>query len=61
MTFHYQDLASVSDWLKYISQVTRPVISTSQIWVAIHHQYAISELVAFHFAWKPVVASRDVG
>lgn len=35
-----------------------PIRSTSQIWIAIHHQNAISELVPSHFAGQQVVALR---
>ena len=46
MTCHYPDLRSVSDWLKQVSQVARPIRSTTQIWVVKHHQYGISTLVS---------------
>ena len=44
MTCHYQDLRSASDWLKQISQVARPIRSTTQIWLVTRHQYGISAL-----------------
>ena len=37
MTRHHPDLGSASDWLKQISQVARPIRSTTQIWVATRH------------------------
>ena len=46
MTRHYPDLGSASDWLNQISQVARPIRSTTQIWVVMHHQYGISALVS---------------
>ena len=46
MTHHNPDLGSASDWLKQISQVARPIRSTSQIWVVTHHQYGISALIS---------------
>ena len=39
-------MGSASDWLKQISQVPRPIRSTSQIWVVTCHQYGISALVS---------------
>ena len=35
MTHHYPDLGSASDRLKQISHVTRPIRSTTQIWVVL--------------------------
>ena len=46
MTFTIKDLDSVSDWLKQISFATRPIRSTTQIWVVTRHQYGISSLVS---------------
>ena len=46
MTRHYPDLASASDWLNQISRATRPIRSTTQIWVVTRHQYGISALVS---------------
>ena len=43
---HYADLGSASDWLNQISRATRPIRSTSQIWVVTRHQYGISALVS---------------
>ena len=45
MTRHYPDLGSASDWLNQISQVARPIRSTTQSWVLMRHQYGISALV----------------
>jgi len=42
MTPHYPDLGSASDWLSQISNMTRPVRCTTQIWVVTRHQYGIS-------------------
>ena len=46
MTRHYPDLASASDWLNQISRATRPIRSTTQIWVVTRHQYGISVLIS---------------
>ena len=47
MTFTFtKDLDSVSDWLKQIFFATRPIRSTTQIWVVTRHQYGISALVS---------------
>ena len=35
-----------SDWLNQISHATRPIKSTTQIWVVSRHQYGISTLVS---------------
>ena len=43
---HYPDLGNASDWLKPISLTTRPIRSTTQIWVVMRHQYGISAVVA---------------
>ena len=39
-------MGSASDWLKQISQVPRPIRSTSQIWAVTRRQYGISVLVS---------------
>ncbi|CAH3128628.1 unnamed protein product, partial [Porites lobata] len=39
---HYPDLGNAPDWLKQISLVTRPIRSTTQIWVVTRNQYGIS-------------------
>ena len=46
MTRHYPDLGSACDWLNQISQVARPIRSTTQIWVVMRHQYETSALVS---------------
>ena len=46
MTRHYPDLGSASDWLNQISLATRPIRSTTQIWVVTRHQYGISVLIS---------------
>ena len=46
MTHHYLNLGSASDWLNQISQVARPIRSTTQIWVMTRHQYGISVLAS---------------
>ena len=43
MTRHYLVLGCVSDW---ISNATRPIRSTTQVWVVTRHQYGISALVS---------------
>ena len=45
----YVDLGSASDWLKQNSLAPRPIRSSTQIWVVLHH-----------FAGKPVVVSRNL-
>ena len=45
MMHHYPDLGSASDWLKQISHVVRPIRSTIQIWVVMHHHYGLSAIV----------------
>ena len=42
---HYSDLRRTSDWLKQISLSARPIRSTTQIRVELHHQYEISAVV----------------
>ena len=44
MTHHYPDLGRASDWLKQISNVARPIRSSTQIWQVIRHQCGISVL-----------------
>ena len=62
MTRHYPDLGSASDWLNQISHASRPIRSTTKIWVVTRHQYGISALVSqTSFGGKPVVASPNVG
>ena len=46
MTRHYPDLGCASDWLNQISHASRPIRSTTQIWVVTRHQYSISALVS---------------
>ena len=46
MTRHYPDLGCACDWLNQISQVARPIRSTTQIWVVMCLQYGISALVS---------------
>ena len=47
MTCHYPDQGSISGWLnQIISQVARPIRSTTQILVVMHHQYGIFALVS---------------
>ena len=46
MTHHYPDLTSACDWLNQISHATRPIKSTTQIWVVMHHQCGISALIS---------------
>ena len=57
MTRHYPDLGIISDWLNQISQVVRPIKSTStQILVVMHHQYGIFALVSqTSFGREPTV------
>ena len=43
MTRHYPVLGCVSDW---ISNATRPIRSTTQVWVVTRHQSGISALVS---------------
>ena len=56
------NLVSASDWLKQISHVTWPIRRTTQIWVAMHHQYMefLCLFLTRHFAGKPVVVSWNV-
>ena len=42
---HYSDLRRTSDWLKQISLSARPIRSTTQIRVELHHQYGLSAVV----------------
>ena len=46
MTHHYPDLTSACDWLNQISHATRPIKSTTQIRVVMHHQCGISTLIS---------------
>ena len=46
MMSHYPDLGSASDWLSQISNMTRPIRCTTQVWVVTRHQYGISALVS---------------
>ena len=46
MTNHYPDLNSASDWLKQVSHASRPIRSTTQIWVVTRYQYGISALAS---------------
>ena len=57
-----KDLDSVSDWLKQISFATRPIRSTTQIWVVTRRHYGISALVSqTPFRGETSSASRNVG
>ena len=61
MTHHYLDLSSASDWLKQTFLATRPIRSTTQIWVVMRHQYVISALVSqTSFRGELVVTSQNV-
>ena len=61
MMRHYPDLGSASDWLKQISHVTRPVRSTTQIWVVNFISMEFLQMFLRHyFAGKPVVALLNV-
>ena len=61
MMHHHKDPSSASDWLKQISHATRPIKSTTQIWVVTQHQYGISALVfQTSFCRKPVAPSQNV-
>ena len=44
MTHHYPDLGRASDGLKQISNVARPIRSSTQTWEVIRDQYGISVL-----------------
>ena len=57
------NLVSASDWLKQISHVAWPIRRTTQIWVAVRHQYMefLHLFLTRHFAGKPVVVSWNVG
>ena len=60
---HYLVLGSASDWLKQISHASRPIRSTTQIWI-VWHVISMEFLRSFHrpyFAGIPVVAWRNVG
>ena len=46
MTHHYPDLTSACDWLNQISHATRPIKSTTQIRVVMHHQCGISAFIS---------------
>ena len=46
MTRHYPDLGSASHWSCRVENLLQPIRSTTQIWVAMRHQYGISALVA---------------
>ena len=46
MTHHDPDLDSISDWLNQIFHAAQPIISSTQIWVLMRHQYGISALVS---------------
>ena len=46
MTHYYPNLTSACDWLNQISHATRPIKSTTQIWVVMHHQCGISALIS---------------
>ena len=52
MTCHYPDLGSPPDWLKQSSLATRPIRSTTQIWVVMRHEYGINPLVPQTLVWK---------
>ena len=40
MTHHHPDPVSVSDWLKQISHMGRPLRSTTQVWVVTRHGFS---------------------
>ena len=40
MMHHYPDLVSVSDWLKQISHMGRPLRSTTLIWVVTRDEFS---------------------
>ena len=49
---HYPDMGS-ADWLKEISLATRPIRSTTQIWVVTCHQFGITAVIAqMSFCWE---------
>ena len=52
MTCHYPDLGSPPDWLNQISLATRPIRSTTQIWVVMRHEYGINPLVPQTLVWN---------
>ena len=56
------NLVSASDWLKQISHVAWPIRRTTQIWVAVRHQYMefLCLFLTHNFAGKPVVVSWNV-
>ena len=56
MTRHYPDLGSASDWLEQISQGTRPVRSSTPIWVVMRHQCGMSALSQASFRRESDVA-----
>ena len=59
---HYPDMASASDWLKEISLATRPIRSTTQIWVVTCHQFGITAVIAqMSFCRESSGASRNIG
>ena len=46
ITHHYPDLCCASDWLNQISYISRPIGSTTKIWVVTLHQYGISAFIS---------------
>ena len=47
MTRHYPDLGNAFVWLKQISLASRPIRTTTEIWIVMCHQYVISALVSY--------------
>ena len=43
---HDRDLASAFDWSCCMGILLKPIRSTTQIWVVMHHQHGISALVS---------------
>ena len=57
MTRHQPDLITVSDWLKQISHMGRPLKSITQIWVVTRHRIStLSPQMSFRVEIKSVVA-----
>ena len=54
MTYHYPDLGTASDWMK---QNFKPIRSTTQIRVSLEY---LRSFLRSHFAWKTLVASRNI-
>ena len=58
MTCHYPDLGRAYHWLKQISFSTRPIRSSTKIWVVTSHRHGNSAVLRRYFAGKPVVESK---